>query len=362
MNPAQDTPLSDVATAPNRRNFTAHFHINLALIVAVLALILLAVFWLNERRSMDTLELEVSKRLASGQTMADEIRRNAEHNAERLQDTGNRLAIVENKLSEAQSQQEVLNGIYQDLAQDREDWLVAETEQTLMLAYQQLQLAGNIPAALAALQSLDQRLSEINGPKIIRLHAALAQDIASLKALPYVDSAQLAGRLDSLLQKIDVLPLQVDHVGKHTADAVVEPTEQLSFAQRVGRSAWRALSQLIVVRRIDGQDPAVMGPENSFYVRENFKLRLGAARLTLLQKNTPLFQSDIAAAQAILERYFDRKDRDVIAAQQELNSLRSVQLQSEIVDLSRTIALARDLRSGDVTPAKPRPASVGGKS
>lgn len=363
MNPAQDTPLSDIATAPSRRNLTAHFHINLALIVAVLALILLAVFWLNERRSMDKLELEVSKRLASGQTMADEIRRSAEHNTERLQDTGNRLAILENKLSEAQSQQEALNSMYQALAQNREDWLVAETEQTLMLAHQQLQLAGNIPAALAALQSLDQRLGEINGPKIIRLHAALAQDIASLKALPYVDNAQLAGRLDTLLQKIDALPLQVDHVGKHTADEVSASPEQLSFAQRVGQSAWRALSQLIVVRRIDGQDPAVMGPEHSFYVRENFKLRLGAARLTLLQKNTPLFQSDIAAAQAILDRYFDRKDRDVIAAQQELTSLRSVRLQSEIVDLSSTIALARDLlRSTEAVPAKPSPVNAGGKS
>lgn len=362
MNPTQDTSLSDIAATPNRRSLTAHFHINLALIVAVVALILLAVFWLNERRAMDKLELDVSKKIASGQTIIEEMRRNADHNTEHLQATSNRVAILENKLAEAQSQQEALNSMYQALAQNREDWLVAEAEQTLMLAHQQLQLAGNIPAALTALQTLDQRLGEIAGPKTIRLHAALTQDIATLKALPYVDSAQLAGRLDNLLQKIDNLPLRVDHVGKQEVKTSTVEAEPQSIAQRLGQSAWAAISKLIVVRRIDGQDPAVMGPEQSLFVRENFKLRLGAARLTLLQKNTALFQSDISAAQTILSRYFDQKDPDVVAALQELQRLQTVRLQSEVIDLSGTIALARDLLRAADAPTTNRPATAGGKS
>lgn len=362
MNPIQETPPAVVTepvleTTP-RRQLTAHFDINLALIMATVSLLLLAGHWLMQRRETDELRLRIAEAVTTTASTVSSIKLMEDHNSARLQSTGDRLAVLESKLAEAQSQQDALNSMYQALAHSREDWLVAEAEQTLMLAHQQLQLAGNVPAALTALQVLDQRLGELSGPKLTRLRASLAVDITALKNLPYVDPADLAKRLDSLLQRVDTLPLQIDHIKSeplHDHEAS-QPAEKLSIAERLGRELWGAVSTLIVVRRIDQTDPAVLGPENSFFVRENLKLRLGDARLTLLQRNTALFQSDIAAARDTLDRYFDGRDRRVQTTQQELQSLQAVRLQSELVDLNNSIALARDLlRSADTaaTPAAP---------
>ena len=359
MNPTQENPpavvVEPVTDAAQRRQLTAHFDINLALIVATASLLLLAGHWLMQRRDSDELRLRIAEAVSNTTTTVNSIKSLEDHNSARLQSTGDRLAVLESKLAEAQSQQDALNSMYQALAHSREDWLVAEAEQTLMLAHQQLQLAGNVPAALTALQVLDQRLAELSGPKLTRLRASLAGDIATLRNLPYVDPGDLAKRLDNLLQRIDTLPLHIDHIKSQPAGEPHAPAapEKLSIAQRLGRELWGAVSSLIVVRRIDQTDPAVLGPENSFFVRENLKLRLGDARLTLLQRNTALFQGDIAAARDTLNRYFDARDRNVQAAQQELQRLQGVRLQSDLIDLNNSIALARDLLRSADTAAPP---------
>lgn len=363
MNPTQEpsspaVPETAAAPAP-RRQLTAHFDINLALIIALLAVILLAAHWLNQRRELDELRQRVAESLNSNQNLISNVRLQEDRNGARVRELSDRLAVMQNKLDEAQSQQDALTSMYQALAHSREDWLVAEAEQTLMLAQHQLQLAGNVPAALTALQVLDQRLQELSGPKITRLRASLATDINALKSLPYVDPADLAGRLDRLLQSVDQLPLQIDHVQDEPQRSILpQPEEKLSLAQKLGRELWGAVSSLVVVRRIDQTDPAVLGPENSFFVRENLKLRLGDARLTLLQRNTALFQSDIRAARESLERYFNARDRRVQAAMQELTRLQGVRLHTDPVGLNNSLALARDLlRTPDAAAAPASPAA-----
>lgn len=356
MTPTQDPSLpaaAETAAEPAvRRQLTAHFDINLALIVALAAVVLLVAHWLSQRRELDELRQRLADAVSTSSSNLNSIRLLEDRNGARVQDISDRLAVMESKLNEAQSQQDALNSMYQALAHSREDWLVAEAEQTLMLANQQLQLAGNVPAALTALQVLDQRLQELAGPKVSRLRASLASDINALKNQPYVDLAELAGRLDRLLQDVDRLPLHIDHVqGEPVAPAPAAAPEKLSVAQKIGRELWGAVSTLIVVRRIDQTDPAVLGPENSFFVRENLKLRLGDARLTLLQRNGELFQNDIRAARDSLERYFNPRDRRVQATLRELQHLQGVRLQSDAISLNTTIALARDLLRAPETPA-----------
>ena len=57
-----------------------------------------------------------------------------------------------------------------------------------------------------------------------------------------------------------------------------------------------------------------MAPEQAYFLRENLKLRLLNARLSLLSRQFDLAQTDLAQAQAMLERYFDHGSRRVVAA------------------------------------------------
>ncbi len=61
----------------------------------------------------------------------------------------------------------MIEQLYQDLARHRDDWALVEVEQSVILAAQQLQLAGNVHAAVLALQSADARLAGSNRPQFI---------------------------------------------------------------------------------------------------------------------------------------------------------------------------------------------------
>ena len=50
-----------------------------------------------------------------------------------------------------------------------------EAEQAIVLAGQQLQLAGNVPAAILALRTAETRLAGVDRPQALPLRKALAQ-------------------------------------------------------------------------------------------------------------------------------------------------------------------------------------------
>jgi uroporphyrinogen III methyltransferase/synthase len=50
-------------------------------------------------------------------------------------------------------------------------------------------------------------------------------------------------------------------------------------------------------------------PDEGYFVRENLKLRLLSARLALLSRNQTTVKSDLHAADAALERYFDNASK-----------------------------------------------------
>jgi uroporphyrin-3 C-methyltransferase len=77
----------------------------------------------------------------------------------------------------------------------------------------------------------------------------------------------------------------------------------------VVRQVWNDIRSLVRVTRIDHPDAVLMAPEHGFFVKENLKLRLLNARLALLSHQFDTAQTDLQAAQAMVDRYFDRQAR-----------------------------------------------------
>ena len=95
--------------------------------------------------------------------------------------------LLEARIAESQSQQAALEALYRDLAPSRDEIALSEIEQVLLVASQQLQLAGNVPSALTALQLADAKLQRLDRPQFLPLRRALASDMDQLKAMPFVD-------------------------------------------------------------------------------------------------------------------------------------------------------------------------------
>ncbi|WP_240648073.1 fused uroporphyrinogen-III synthase HemD/membrane protein HemX [Pararobbsia silviterrae] len=369
----------------------------LALVVAVAAGV--AGYALN--RKLDRVERALDARQQTAERSANASTQDSARALDATRQTDQHLAQIEGKLADAQGQQQALQNMYQDLARDRTQWTLSEIGEILANASQQLQLTGNVQLALYALQNADGRLAELNSPQILSIRKAIALDIDKLKAAPNADITGLAIKLDDAIARLDALPLAGEGPvpaaaaasspasvnGKHggrvaahgaaasgtsgessgsgassasAVDASGASSTQPSgtaFQVAVQRfDAWWAdfgtrvlheLTGVVQVRRIDNADAMLIAPDQAVYLRENLRIRLLTARLSLLSRDQKTMDSDLDAADAAIARYFDpnaqatRTVRDLIA------QVRHASTVVELPNLDASLDAIHQYKSGD---------------
>ncbi len=304
------------------------------------AFALIAWEWYDTRSQLLQMREEVGRRLQQADLEARESRVVAKESSESAREVQAKLALLEGKVSESQSQQLALEQLYQDLSRGRDEWVLAEIEQTLTLASQQLQLAGNVQGALVALATADSRLARSDRPQFIPLRKIINRDIERLKALPAIDIAGLTLRLDELITGIESLPLLADVRVPAVAEAESDP----GVFARVSALVWGEIKQLVRVQRLDAADHSLLSPEQTYFVRENLKLKLMHARIALLQRNEGAFKGDVKAARAWIDRYFDRRQKSVSNALGSLVQLGSAAVQIELPTLADSLHAVRTFK------------------
>ncbi|MBM3117666.1 uroporphyrinogen-III C-methyltransferase [Jeongeupia naejangsanensis] len=337
MTQEQDS-LPSALTAPRRR--LPHF--SPAMAVAVVALVAAGGVWLYQQHAMETLRLQVSRELAHGQQQLRSTQERETQAQLRSQALERELALVSARQNETQSQQAALSSMYEALTRNETQRVLAETEQTLAFASQQLQLAGNVDAALVGLNAIDQKLAALNRPELIALRKSINHDIDQLKTQPYLDVVGIAARLDTLVAGIDTLPLAID--GNRDPKNKAAPAAPQNALQRFGGELWHEFRQLIQIRRIDKPDAMLLTPNEAFFLRENIKLRLLDARTALLMRNETAFRADLKATNDYLKQYFDTTamaTRNTIAA---LDVLSRETLSLKLPDLSASLTAVRQSR------------------
>ena len=328
-------------TAPSRQG-----RISLLALVAVLAAAALAtLFWLDARSRIAATEEQLAHRLRDIEADSREARLEARQAQEALREAQARLGQLESRLSESQSQQLALEALYQELSRNRDEWQLAEIEQILAIASQQLQLAGNVRAALLALQLAEQRLARADRPQFQPIRRALARDIERLKAAPAIDLPGMSARLDSVIGSVDQLPLAYDERSEPARTAPAAATEERGFAARLGAEVWRELSQLIVVRRIGTNEPPLLPPSQAYFARENLRLRLLNARASLLARDEGGYRQDLRAASSWIERYFDPRAKRTADALAQLKQLSATSISFEMPSISDSLDAVRGYKS-----------------
>jgi uroporphyrin-3 C-methyltransferase/uroporphyrinogen III methyltransferase/synthase len=346
----------------------------LTIAVIVLGILLAAQTW-SSHNQMRNLREEMARRLQKGDVVNTEtgaLARTVQESAKELQI---KVALLENRQTEAQSQQLALEQLYQDLSKNRDEWALAEIEQVLSTASQQLQLAGNVQGALIALQNADRSLSRSDKPQFITIRRAIAKDTEKLKALPSVDSVGLALRLDNVMAQVDTLPMLADEKptlpaapekkvrvaakpavagkgAKSGKDASVPAEETSPWLHQVqdawsswSTDMWSDVRQLIRVRSVDTPDALMLSPSQAYFLRENLKLRLLNARMALLSRNETAFRGDLIAAQEALAKYFDTRAKSTLAVQALLRQVQGSNLAIEMPTLADSLNAVRNYKA-----------------
>ena len=317
----------------------------LALIAVLLAAAVAALAWIDTRQRIGATQEELARRLRDIETDAREARSVARQAQEALRDTQAKLGQLELRLAESQSQQLALEALYQDLSRNRDEWQLAEIAQVLAIAQQQLQLAGNVRAALLALELAEARLGRADRPQFAPVRRALARDIERLKALPALDLAAVSARIDGLVAAVDSLPLAFEERGERLAARKDAAAEERSFVSRLGAEVWNELRQLVVVRRIDATEPPLLPPTQAYFLRENLRLRLLNARLSLLARDEAGYRADLRASQAWIRRYFEAGSKPATEALGQLKQLLGTSISFEMPTISESLEAVRGFKS-----------------
>ncbi|MCF8197495.1 MAG: uroporphyrinogen-III C-methyltransferase [Sulfuritalea sp.] len=293
------------------------------------------------------LQQDIARRLADGDTMAKEGKILARNNQETLAALQAKIGALEAKLAETQSQSVALEAMYQEISSTRDERVLVEVEQAVAIAMQQLQFAGNVEAALIALQGAETRLERSVQPQFLPIKKLIARDIARLKATPGANINNLSLKIESVVAIVDELPLAYVQRPKaepaKRGEAPAKPAS-VDYWRALATEIWGEIKQLVRIERIDQGDPALLAPHQSFFLRENLKLRLLNARLALLQRDGKVFREEIRQSQAQVDRYFDSRAKPVQLAKSTLKELMTTNVSFEMPGLAETLTALHNLK------------------
>ena len=323
-------------------------------LLGALTVAALVLAWKADQR-VATLEQELVRRQQDSAALSTEARMLAKQAHEGMTDTVAKLALLEARVAEVAVQRSQLEELIQSLSRSRDENLLVDVEAAIRVALQQTAITGSAEPLVATLKQSDERLARYNQPRLEGVRRAIARDLDRVKAVSVTDISTLGIKLDEVIRMVDELPLVavVDtrrELAKDAARPAPAASRPASGAAPRGSSAaswstqlgdaWSAISErvwgevksLVRVTHVDHPDAMLLAPEQSYFLKENLKLRLLNARLALLSRQFSTAQTDLQGAQAALDRYFDRGSKRTLIASE---------LVKQVAGLARQVGVPR---------------------
>ena len=205
---SEESPPYVVHPAPRQNFFAAALsRMNLTQLTLAVLVVIFLWQWLDGHRAINDMQQQLAKKIAEmdGASKANQMLLG--QSQDEVRELSAKMVALEARYAEAQNQRAALEVLYNDLSVSRDETALAEVEQMLLIAGQQLQLSANVKAALIAMQSADARLQRMDRPAFNGLRKAINQDMDKLRSLPGVDIAGINFQLDKLMAAVDGLPL-----------------------------------------------------------------------------------------------------------------------------------------------------------
>ena len=311
--------------------------------LAVLALALSALLW----QKLTRMQEQLARQSQDAGQQSLEAKAWAKQAQDTVKDNAARLTLIEGRLGEVALQRGQLEDLIQSLSRSRDENLVVDIEAGLRMAQQQAQLTGSTEPLLATLKSAQQRLQRAAQPRLAPVLRAIEKDLERLRSLQTPDLPGLLIRLDEGVAQIDALVL-ANQTPTPSASAAPEPAPASVWpawwSQGV-RQVLEPLRDLVRISRIQSPEALLLSPEQSFFLRENLKLKLLNARLGLLSRQYEAVRADLAQTAAAVHRYADpqsRKTQQLLQlleqAQQQLQKGESPRLDASLAALATAAA------------------------
>lgn len=240
------------------------------------------------------------------------------------------LGTLQKQLSEQQAELDRYS------VNDRDDWLLAEAQYLLRMANQRLIMANDVGAAQALLGSADTILLELDDVRLHEVRAAVASDLAAVRAVPRVDVEGTYLRLAALIEQAG--KLVIFQLPEQEAAPPQQPADTWQARVRQGyEAALTKLSNYIIIRRRDVPMQALMDPQWEGLVRQNLRMLLEQAQVSLLSGNETLYRESLERAQHWVGEFFESDEAAARAMSLEITQLTDVDVATQLPDISNSV-------------------------
>jgi uroporphyrin-3 C-methyltransferase len=245
------------------------------------------------------------------------------------------------------------------MGRSEQGWSLAEVEYLLRIANQRLQLQRDVNTAEQALKAADQRLHDLADPHFLSVREQIARDLDAVQAVPTVDSDGISLSLATALVGIDQLSVAGSHYrpAVETESEASETPTTIRDWRELPKLLWSTLSGLFRIREHDKPVTPMLAPEREYFLRENLRLQLSAARLALLRDDGAQYQAILTTAQDWLNAYFTDDDTKVNDLMAQLEQLKAIDTVPRLPDISGSLRVLRQQmmlsEQQDVLPVVP---------
>ncbi len=180
------------------------------------------------------------------------------------------------------------------------------------------------------LQAAHTEITQSTDAELQALDSSLQQTLATLKAMPPLNTAKIVSQLSALQDTINALPLTQTEPRNNakTQDA------HRSFWNNLWNNAWQGLQKVITVKHYGAEAPHFITPDERAYLNARLCLLLSQAQWAALAHNTDLFKSSIKDAESWLKAHYDTNNATAQDLLQQLKQLETTHLQPNFPELS----------------------------
>jgi uroporphyrin-3 C-methyltransferase len=211
-------------------------------------------------------------------------------------------------------------------------------------------MAGDAESAEALLTSADSVLRELDDVSLHPVRAAVASDIAAVRAVPRIDREGIYLRLSALAeQAANLVIFEFPEQAARLREGAAE-TWQARFEQGYEQALLK-LSDYIIIRRRDVPMQALMDPQWEGLVRQNLRMLLEQAQVALLSSNQVLYEASLERASHWVAEFFESDEAAARAMDREIRQLAGLQVAASRPDITGSLsalddAIERRLREG----------------
>lgn len=256
-----------------------------------------------------------------------------------------------------------LNAVHKRIGRTSSQWIASEAEYLIGVANHRLRLERDVRTALAALQEADNRLKAANDPIWTPVREALSAEMIELGTLAKLDTTGKSAAIASLIKRVGKLqlakakPLTV--MGKEwdrgqekfSPKKVVKETltgfgaildKGWTGFEALLAKGWEGFKSMVVIRRRDEPVTAMLPPEQRYFVYQNLRLQLEAARIALLRADPDLYSSSLSTTEGWIKEFIVQEDAETQTMLEEIRALAKVDVQPALPDISGSLRLLRD--------------------